>query len=121
MGNKILERHVLAFEDRDIWIAAYAAWYQHFLAMQPCREQPCPDHIAVSWAREMTEASLVNFHLRDDQDPVRRAALLVPEPAPAPVPAFSAPTISVLTASRPATSRKPALPPKKSAQISLFS
>ncbi|MHB1266053.1 MAG: hypothetical protein ACYCY2_00450 [Acidithiobacillus ferriphilus] len=115
MGDEILKRHVLAFADRNVWIAAYAAWYQHFLAMQPC-----PDHIATSWAREMTEASLVAFHQRDDQDQIRRAALLVPAPtpAPAPVPAPASVAVGPLRTARPGKIDSPS---KKLAQISLFS
>ncbi|MDA8152903.1 MAG: hypothetical protein M0003_09360 [Acidithiobacillus sp.] len=63
-------RNVLPFEDRDTWIAAYAAWYQHFLAMQPVMDQ-----IAKKWAQEMTESTLTNFHLRDDQQEIVQLAL----------------------------------------------
>jgi hypothetical protein len=121
MVDEILKRHVLVFEGRSVWITAYAAWYQHFLAMQPCS-----DHIATSWARKMAEASLVAFHRRNDQDQIRQAAasmaaLLVSMCSPATVPASRMPafTIPVLTdcalviAFQPVTSRKPA-------QISLF-
>ncbi|MBU2764669.1 hypothetical protein HAP94_00305 [Acidithiobacillus ferrivorans] len=117
MVDEILSRRVLAFEDRNVWITAYAAWYQHFLAMQPCQ-----DHIATSWARKMAEASLVDFYRRDDQDQIRQAAasmtaLLVSMCSPAPVPASPAPTFTNLTpdiAFQSVTSRK-------LAQISLFS
>lgn len=51
-----------AFADQDAWINAYAHWYRHFLAMQT------QDRLTVSWAREMTEASLgMSFFQRDDQ------------------------------------------------------
>ena len=63
-------RNVLPFEDRDTWIAAYAAWYQHFLAMQHVMDQ-----IARKWAQEMTESTLTHFHLRDDQQEIIQLAL----------------------------------------------
>ncbi|WP_437559401.1 hypothetical protein [Acidithiobacillus sulfuriphilus] len=62
-------------DGRDDWVAAYFAWYHHFLAMQPRA-----DHIATSWAREMAEASLVEFHQRPDQNEIRLAATTRPAP-----------------------------------------
>ncbi|MGK9452868.1 hypothetical protein ACSSZE_16690 [Acidithiobacillus caldus] len=56
-------------DSRDTWIAAYAAWYRHFLAMQPKQ-----DRLAVDWAHRMVEASL-NLHLRNDRKEIRQAAL----------------------------------------------
>lgn len=53
----------------DTWVAAYAAWYRHFLGMQPKE-----DRLAVDWAHRMVESSL-NLHLRDDGKEIRQAAL----------------------------------------------
>jgi len=98
-------RSISVIEDRNVWIAAYAAWYHHFLAMQPKA-----DYLAVDWAKRMAEASLTDFHLRDDQEQIRKAALLVPAPKPSQEEPAPAP-------------RLPAAPSVKPqpAQISLFS
>ena len=104
MGHQTLNLPAV-LEGRDVWITAYAAWYHHFLAMQP------QDHLAGPWARDMTEASLMNFHLRDDQTEIRQAAMQTPAPAPA-------------FASAPAPAPKPvsvvAAPRKNEEQLSLL-
>jgi hypothetical protein len=101
-SQNLNHRLILAVEDRDTWVAAYAAWYHHFLAMQPRK-----DWLAESWARRMTEASLVEFHLREDKDKIRQAALRIPAPPAGLAPgrhlgvADRAPTISLDQACRP--------------------
>ena len=40
-------------KDRDSWLVAYAAWYQHFLSMMPN-----PDRLHVGWSHEMVRSSL---------------------------------------------------------------
>ncbi|MBU2742346.1 hypothetical protein HF670_05080 [Acidithiobacillus thiooxidans] len=70
MTHELLNRQIAAFEDRDTWIAAYAAWYQHFLAMQPVTGR-----LAEKWAQEMTENTLLHFYLRDDQQEIVQLAM----------------------------------------------
>lgn len=65
-------------DSRDAWVAAYHAWYYHYLAMQPSR-----DHLAVTWAHDMVRATL-DLYLRDDRDMIRNLALAIPEPTPKP-------------------------------------
>jgi hypothetical protein len=111
MGDQVALETARLLDGRDKWIAAYAAWYHHFLAMQPRA-----DHIAVDWAKRMAEASLTAFHWRDDRDRIREAALLVPAPKPhqeEPVPAPRLPAFK--PAPKPAPSVKP-----KPAQLSLL-
>lgn len=75
MGNTKNLIDAIALDGRDVWVTAYAGWYHHFLAMQTVR-----DRIALDWAHRMTEAVLLDFHLRDDKDMIRQAALRLPPP-----------------------------------------
>jgi hypothetical protein len=116
MGHQTLNLPAV-LEGRDAWITAYAAWYHHFLAMQP------QDHLAGPWAQDMTEASLVQFHLRDDQAQIRQAALRIPVPASELAPAFAAPA-PCRGATLPNAPKRPTgseTTPQKTAQIDLFS
>lgn len=46
MGHTETLIDATATDSRDTWIAAYAGWYFHFLAMQPKE-----DRLALDWAR----------------------------------------------------------------------
>lgn len=52
------------------WVSDYAQWYQHFLAMQPVN-----DRLAEQWAHQMTENTLVQFHLRTDKAQIVQLAM----------------------------------------------
>ncbi|MGK9450250.1 hypothetical protein ACSSZE_03155 [Acidithiobacillus caldus] len=104
----------IVFDGRDVWITAYAGWYHHFLAMQPV-----PDRIAIDWAHRMTEAVLLDFHLRDDKELIRQAALRLPAPESIPAPAIASPCALVQTPI-PDSTRAQAPANAKSSQLSLM-
>lgn len=105
-----------ALDGRDVWVTAYAGWYFHFLAMQPKE-----DRLALDWAHRMTEAVLLNFHLRDDKDIIRQAALRLPPPPGADsVPATATAPTPPIQAPIPASVLAPAPTNTKPSQLSLL-
>lgn len=103
-----------ALDGRDVWVTAYAGWYHHFLAMQPVQ-----DRIALDWAHRMTEAVLLDFRLRDDQDAIRQTALRLPAPESIPAPAMASPCAPV-QAPIPASAPAQAPANTKPSQLSLL-
>lgn len=57
-----------AISPQDVWLLTYAAWYGHFLGMQP---DP-PDHLSKEWANRMVEATIMPSWMKQcggDPDP----------------------------------------------------
>lgn len=69
MGHTETLIDATATDSRDTWIAAYAGWYFHFLAMQPKE-----DRLALDWARRMTEAVLPELCQRLDRAEIQSLA-----------------------------------------------
>lgn len=63
--NDVLDDIPWIHDSITVWADAWAAWYEHFLDMQPA-----PDHFAQSWAKKMVAASLTQLYQHSDQQQI---------------------------------------------------